>query len=293
MAVKSQVGERVSAGESVRLKVKRWVWLAFCELVMIISALVALFPIYFMVVTSFKTQKEYIADRWGLPARIAFDNYVAAFAGKAFGQWFLNSTILTVVSVLLVSLCAGLAAYALARMDFIGRRLLGNLNISLMIVPPVVMLVPLFLLMVELKLVNTYASAILIYVGLMMPFSTYLLTNFFKTIPQDIVDAAYMDGCSNLGIFWRIMLPLSGPAFFTLIVVNAMWVWNELLIALVFLQDNALKTLMVGLTVFKSRYNLNIPVTMAGLVVATVPIVALYLASQKSFIRGLTAGAVK
>ncbi|MBC7334679.1 MAG: carbohydrate ABC transporter permease [Clostridia bacterium] len=275
------------------MKARRWAWLAFCELVMIISAVVALFPIYFMVVTSFKTQKEYIADRWGLPARIAFDNYVAAFAGKAFGQWFLNSTILTVVSVLLVSLCAGLAAYALARMDFIGRRLLGNLNISLMIVPPVVLLVPLFLLMVELRLVNTYASAILIYVGLMMPFSTYLLTNFFKTIPQDIVDAAYMDGCSNLGIFWRIMLPLSGPAFFTLIVVNAMWVWNELLIALVFLQDNALKTLMVGLTVFKSRYNLNIPVTMAGLVVATVPIVALYLASQKSFIRGLTAGAVK
>ncbi|MGC8825532.1 MAG: carbohydrate ABC transporter permease [Anaerolineae bacterium] len=293
MVVKSQVGERVTAGESAGLKAKRWAWLAFCELVMIISALVALFPIYFMVVTSFKTQKEYIADRWGLPARITFDNYVAAFAGKAFGQWFLNSTILTVVSVLLVSLCAGLAAYALARMDFIGRRLLGNLNISLMIVPPVVMLVPLFLLMVELRLVNTYASAILIYVGLMMPFSTYLLTNFFKTIPQDIVDAAYMDGCSNLGIFWRIMLPLSGPAFFTLIVVNAMWVWNELLIALVFLQDNALKTLMVGLTVFKSRYNLNIPVTMAGLVVATVPIVALYLASQKSFIRGLTAGAVK
>jgi ABC-type glycerol-3-phosphate transport system permease component len=293
MAVKSQVEERATAGESVRLKAKRWAWLAFCELVMMISAVVALFPIYFMVVTSFKTQKEYIADRWGLPARIAFDNYVAAFAGKAFGQWFLNSTILTVVSVLLVSLCAGLAAYALARMDFIGRRLLGNLNISLMIVPPVVMLVPLFLLMVELRLVNTYASAILIYVGLMMPFSTYLLTNFFKTIPQDIVDAAYMDGCSNLGIFWRIMLPLSGPAFFTLIVVNAMWVWNELLIALVFLQDNALKTLMVGLTVFKSRYNLNIPVTMAGLVVATVPIVALYLASQKSFIRGLTAGAVK
>ncbi len=293
MAVKSQVGERVTAGESIRLKVKRWAWLAFCELVMIASALVALFPIYFMLVTSFKTQKEYIADRWGLPARIAFDNYVAAFAGKAFGQWFLNSTILTVISVLLVSLCAGLTAYALARMDFIGRRLLGNLNISLMIVPPVVMLVPLFLLMVELRLVNTYASAILIYVGLMMPFSTYLLTNFFKTVPQDIVDAAYMDGCSNLGIFWRIMLPLSGPAFFTLIVVNAMWVWNELLIALVFLQDNALKTLMVGLTVFKSRYNLNIPVTMAGLVVATVPIVALYLASQKSFIRGLTAGAVK
>jgi len=284
---------RRNGGSALMSTLGGWAWTIFRQGVMIIASLIALFPIYFMLVTSFKSQKQYLVDRWGLPTSLQISNFAEAFSGKSFITWFMNSTILTVGSVILVSACAALAAYAAARMEFKGRRAFSNLMISLMIVPPVVMVVPLFTLMVNIKLINTYASAILIYVGLMLPFSTYLLTNFFKTIQSEIVDAAYMDGCSNLGIFWRIMLPLSGPAFFTLLVVNAMWVWNELLIALVFLQDNALKTLMVGLTVFKSRYNLNIPVTMAGLLVATLPIVLLYLFSQKSFIRGLTAGAVK
>ena len=165
--------------------------------------------------------------------------------------------------------------------------------ISLMVIPPVVLIVPLFVSMVQWKLVNTYQGVILIYTGPMLPFSTFLMTNFFRTIPREIIDAAYIDGASNFGVFLRIMMPLSAPAVMTLIVVNALWVWNELLIALVFLQKDELKTLMVGIAALRSRHYVDIPATMAGLLIATIPIVVLYLFGQRYFIRGLVSGAVK
>jgi ABC-type glycerol-3-phosphate transport system permease component len=178
-------------------------------------------------------------------------------------------------------------------MEFPGKRTLFNVLLSLMVVPPVVMLVPLFVSMVRLKLVNTYPGTTLIYVGLLLPFSVYMMTNFFRTIPKEIMEAARMDGATNFGVFWRIMMPLSAPAVITLIVVNALWVWNELLIALVFMQKDELKTLMVGITALRSKNYVDIPATMAGLLIATIPIVVLYMFGQKYFIRGLVSGAVK
>jgi len=163
----------------------------------------------------------------------------------------------------------------------------------LMVVPPVVMIIPLFVSMVRWHLVNTYQGTILIYTGLLLPFSIYLMTNFFRAIPREIIEAARMDGCSSLGVFWRIMMPLSAPAVITLIVVNALWAWNELLIALVFMQKDELKTLMVGISSMRSRNYVDIPATMAGLLIATIPIVIIYMFGQRFFIRGLTSGAVK
>jgi ABC-type glycerol-3-phosphate transport system permease component len=221
------------------------------------------------------------------------DNFNIALAGGKFFRRFANSTILAVGSVALSSFLACLAAYAFARMKFRGKRFLFNLILSLMVIPPVVMIVPMFVTMVRWQLVNTYQGTILIYTGLLMPFSIYLMTNFFQTIPHEIIEAARMDGCSTLGVFWRIMLPLSGPALVTLVVVNALWVWNELLIALVFLQKDDLKTLMVGISALRSRNYTNIPATMAGLVIATIPIVVVYIFGQRYFIRGMTSGAVK
>jgi ABC-type glycerol-3-phosphate transport system permease component len=259
----------------------------------ILATLLSLFPVYFMAVSAFKTKSEYIANKWGLPATLNWDNFNTALAGEKFFLRIANSTILTVGSVAVSLVIACLAAYAFARMDFPGKRTLFNLILSLMVVPPVVMIVPLFVTMVRWKLVNTYQGAILIYVGLLLPFSIYLMTNFFQTIPREIVDAARIDGCSSLGVFWQIMLPLSAPGVITLIVVNALWVWNELLIALIFLQKDELKTLMVGISALRSRNYVDIPATMAGLLIATIPIVVVYLLGQKYFIRGLTSGAVK
>ncbi len=266
----------------------------FSRQVLVIAAtLVVLFPIYFMVVSSFKTQAEYITNKWGLPHSLLLDNFNTALAGGKFFQRLTNSAILSVGSVGVSLVIACLAAYPFARMKFRGKRFLFNIILSLMVIPPVVMIVPLFVSMVRWQLVNTYQGTILIYTGLLLPFSIYLMTNFFQTIPHEIIEAARMDGCSTLGVFWRILLPLSAPALITLVVVNALWVWNELLIALVFLQNDDLKTLMVGISALRSRNYVNIPATMAGLTIATIPIVIVYMLGQRYFIRGMTSGAVK
>jgi ABC-type glycerol-3-phosphate transport system permease component len=269
-------------------------WAGFSRQIwVVIATLIVLFPIYFMLVSSFKTQAEYSANKWGLPHSLNLDNFNTALAGNKFPLRFANSGILTVGSVVISMVIACLAAFAFARMQFPGKRLLFNLILSLMVIPPVVMIVPLFVSMVRWQLVNTYQGTILIYTGLLLPFSIYLMTNFFQTIPHEIIEAARMDGCSTLDVFWRIMLPLSGPAVVTLVVVNALWVWNELLIALVFMQKDELKTLMVGISALRSRNYVNIPATMAGLTIATIPIVVVYMLGQRYFIRGMVSGAVK
>lgn len=278
---------------TVRERLSRWLGLAVRQTTVIAFTLLSLFPVYFMTVSAFKTKVQFLDDKWGLPKSLLLDNFVTAFAGEKFLIRFANSTILTVGSVAVSLVIACLAAYAFARMDFPGKNALFNLILSLMVVPPVVMVVPLFVSMVRWGQINTYQGAILIYVGLLLPFSVYMMTNFFQTIPKEIIDAARIDGCSNFGVFARILMPLSAPAVITLIVVNALWVWNELLIALVFLQKDELKTLMVGIAAMRSRNYVDIPATMAGLLVATLPIVILYMFGQRYFIRGLVAGAVK
>lgn len=263
------------------------------QLVVIFFTVLALFPLYFMLVSSLKSKADYLLNKFNLPPHPIIDNFLTAFAGEKFLIRFANSTILTVGSVALSLLIACLAAYAFARMQFPGKRTLFNLMLSLMVIPPVVMVVPLFVTMVRLGLVNTYQGAILIYIGLLLPFSVYMMTNFFQTIPREIVEAARIDGCSSFGVFTRILMPLSAPAVITLTVVNSLWVWNELLIALIFLQRDEMKTLMVGIASMRSRIYVDIPATMAGLLVATIPIVVLYLFGQRYFIRGLIGGAVK
>jgi ABC-type glycerol-3-phosphate transport system permease component len=155
------------------------------------------------------------------------------------------------------------------------------------------MIIPLFILFTNLSLTGTYPGVILIYAGLTLPFSAYMLTTFFRAVPRELFESAALDGASHLRILWKIVLPLSAPALVTLVVVNTLWVWNDLLIALVFLPSDELKTLMVGVTVFRSRFNLDVPITMAGLLLAALPMLVVYLFGQRFFIRGLTAGAVK
>jgi ABC-type glycerol-3-phosphate transport system permease component len=168
-----------------------------------------------------------------------------------------------------------------------------SLLIALMVVPPIVLVIPLFQLVVDLGQVSTYRSVIAIYTGILLPFSTFLLVSFFRTTPRELLEAARIDGAGHWRIWRSIVLPLAIPALVTVATVQALWVWNEVLIAVVFLQSEELRTLMVGITLFQSRFTLNIPLVMAGMVWATIPMVALYLLGQRFFIRGLTAGAVK
>ena len=263
------------------------------QLLMILLVIVIIFPLYFMTINSFKTHEEYVSNMIGIPHTFTVQNYIEAFQGKPFGQWFMNSMILTVAAVLITGIIALLAGYAFAKMKFRGSRALFNMIVPLMSVPPVVMIIPQFRIIKIFGLVNTRVSVILIYVGIMLPMTIYLMRNFMKTVPDSLLDAAKIDGCSKRKALTSIMVPLTVPALITSSLVNVVWVWNELLISLVFLQNEDLRTLMVGITLFKGRFTLNIPVIMAGLVIATVPIIIIYIFAQKNLVEGMLAGSVK
>ena len=262
------------------------------QIPMLVLCVLALFPTYFMVASSLKTEEEYANNNIGLPAAPTLENYRRILTTEDFLTWAGNSVILTVSSVILSVAIGALAAYPFSRMTFPGKSGLFNIIVGLMVIPPIVLVVPLFVFLAKLRLINSYATTTAIYVATLLPFSIYLLTQFFEAVPTELLDAARMDGCSSLQVLSLILIPLSQPALITLAVVNALYVWNELLIALMFMQSDTLKTLMIGVTLFSSR-NLNVPLLMAGLVLVTLPIVALYTTLQQFFIQGLTAGSLK
>lgn len=263
------------------------------QAVLAAACLVALAPTAFMAVTAFKGDAEYQLDKLGLPDVLVLDHFRAVVVESDFLLWMLNSAILVVGAVTLSTVVACLAAYAFARMDFPGGRGMLAVSTALMAVPPVVLIVPLFVLYTRLGLISSFAGAVVIYAGLVAPFSVYLLTTFFRSIPQDLFDAARIDGASDLQTLVRVALPVSLPALLTLGVVNALFVWNDLLIAVIFLQEDQKRTLMAGISVFQGRYNNQIPLTMAGMLVGAAPMLILYALFQRHFVRGLLAGAVK
>lgn len=286
------MAERITFYMAGRRKGWRGLGVVARQAVLVLATASALLPLYAMLTAAFKDENAYNAHPLGLPLAPTAAAFTKAFS-SGFPQWLVNSALVAGTSVLITLLLASLAAYAFSRLPFPGRSVSFTLMISLMVVPPIVMLIPLFELMSDLNLVNTYQAVIVIYAGLMLPFSIYLLTSFFNTIPRELLEAGSIDGAGHFRTLVAIVMPLATPALVTLGVVNLLWAWNELLIALVLLQDDSMKTLMVGITVFQSHNNLNVPVTMAGLLIATLPIVAIYLAGQRFFVQGLAAGAVK
>ena len=190
--------------------------------ILLVAAVLALSPTAFMILTSLKGQDDYTFNKVGFPQAIVFDHFESILFDSPFFVWMQNSAILAGGAVILSTAVSCLGAYAIARMQFRGRGLLFSVSTSLMAVPPVVMIVPLFVLYTQLELISTFRGTILIYAGLLTPFSVYLLTTFFRTLPRDIFEAAHMDGAGDLFILWRIVLPLSLPALLTLVVVNAL-----------------------------------------------------------------------
>jgi ABC-type glycerol-3-phosphate transport system permease component len=260
---------------------------------LLLVAVTILLPLYFMVVNSFKSNDAFFDSPLSPPNNISLRAYREAISGRHVGTLFLNSAIISISSVAVATAVSALAAFALAKLQFRGRDMFFRAMLPLMVVPPITLLIPQFKLMSAAGLVNHRLSVIVIYVGLMLPFTIYLLRNFFISFPNELLDAAVLDGCSNLVTLRRVVLPMSYPALITAGLVNFVFAWNELLIALVFLQSEGSRTLVVGLTVFRSRFSLDVPVLMAGLTIATLPVLLVYLVGQRYLVRGLLAGSGK
>lgn len=285
-----------SAGPSRRIRARRRRPSAGTlaqEVVLLIAVLIVLLPSVFVVMTALKTQTDYSLDKIGFPPMPTLANVEEAMRGGRFGLWLLNSIILASGATALSLAVAAPAAFAFARMRFPFRAPLLAIVTALMVVPPVVLIGPLFLMLTQLGLTSTYHGVIVVYAGLLAPFSVFLLTSFFRAVPHALIESASIDGAASHTVLLRIMLPLTAPAIATLVVVNALYVWNDLLVALVLLPRDELRTLMVGVTIFGSRYNNDVPVAMTGMFLASLPMLIVYLIAQRFFIRGLASGGLK
>jgi ABC-type glycerol-3-phosphate transport system permease component len=260
------------------------------QAVLLAMVVVSLYPAWFVLQTALKTNLHYTLSPTGLPTDPTLGNLKSVLFDLPVPRWALNSAIVTIASVAITTAVAMLAAYAIVFSAMRGRNLLLSTNLALMVVPPVALLLPMFVLMVNAGLINTLPSVIVFYAGLMLPFSVFFFVNFFRQFPRELIEAATVDGASPLTTLGRIVLPISAVATFTLVIVNAIWAWNELLIALVFLQDENRRTLMAGLTLFQGRYATNEPLVLAGVLISILPVILVYLAGQRFFVRGMTAG---
>ena len=257
---------------------------------LVIICLAALYPLWFIVSTVLKSNAAYQLNPTGFPTHPSFGALRSIVVDQPLPRWMLNSFLVTISSVAVSTLIALLAAYAIVFGSFRGHKIFLSTSVALMVVPPVTLLVPMFVFMVDRGWVNHLQSVIIFYSGLLVPFAIFFLTNFFRTVPHELIEAASVEGAGPFTVLRRVVMPLSGAAGFTLVVVQAIWVWNELLIALVFLQDESARTLMSGLAQFQGRYSTNQPLVLAGALVSIAPVVLLYLSGQRFFVRGLTAG---
>jgi ABC-type glycerol-3-phosphate transport system permease component len=263
------------------------------EIVLIAAVFIVLLPTLFVILTALKTQADYSFDKIGFPAAPTLDNVETAMRGGRFGLWFVNSILLAFGSTAISLMVAAPAAFAFSRMRFKGQTLLLALVTALMVIPPVVLILPLFILLTRVGLTSSLQGVMLVYAGLLTPFSVFLLTSFFRAVPNALIESASIDGAASHTVLLRIMLPLTAPAMATLVVVNSLYVWNDLLIALVLLPRDELRTLMVGVTIFGSRYNSDVPVAMMGMLLASLPMLLVYIVAQRFFIRGLASGGLK
>jgi raffinose/stachyose/melibiose transport system permease protein len=253
----------------------------------------AFYPLIWMVFTSLRTNPEFHANPWGLPSKLNFENYVKVWQTSPIPTYFLNSLIVSSISVFLILLLSSMAAYAFSRLKFPGSNVLFYALLSFYFIPRHIALIPLFFVLKTLHLLDTHLALIGPCVAFALPFSTLLIRGFMISIPSELIDAALIDGCSKLDIFYRIVLPLSRPALAVVTVIQFLSTWNEYLFALAFIHKRELKTLPIGLMDFVGEFTTDWVAMAAGLTLATIPVIAVYILFQRQIRQGMTAGALK
>ncbi|MCI0691427.1 carbohydrate ABC transporter permease [candidate division KSB1 bacterium] len=256
------------------------------------AALATVAPFIWMALASFKSLDEILVypPKW-LPDEFQIENYLDAFRAAPFARFYFNSVVVAVAVTLGQLITCSMAAFAFARLKFWGREALFLIFLGTMMIPGQVTMIPSFMVLHWLGWIDSYKA--LIVPGLASAFGTFLLRQFFLTIPRELEDAAYIDGCSRAGVLWRIILPLSKPALATLAIFTFMGVFNDFLWALIVVNSEEMRTVQLGLAVFRDRYVTQWDKLMAGSVMATMPILLIFFFAQKYFIKGITLSGLK
>lgn len=259
---------------------------------LLLFAFVILYPLFWMVVSSLKSYDEIYNNVWGLPSVWHFENYATAWSMGISG-YFINSLWVTLATIFLVVIIGSMAAFTLSRYKSRWIDVALIFTIGGIMMNPQVALIPLFEMLTWMDLINTHWALILTYVAYRLPLTIILIRAFFLSIPRELEESAIIDGCSEFGIYARIYLPLSVPIIVTTIVLTAYFAWNEFMFATVFIDSDVLKTIPSGLMNFRDALRTDWGVLLAGMVIATIPMVVLLIFLQRYLVRGLSEGSVK
>ncbi|CAH1217619.1 Diacetylchitobiose uptake system permease protein NgcG [Paenibacillus allorhizoplanae] len=264
------------------------------HLLLMVWSVISLFPIIWMLSTSLKEKNEIYTNASLIPRNaLNFKNYIEAWNYGGFKLYVLNSLFYTTVVVVGVVLIASLAAYAISRLELVGKKTIYYVFMGTMMIPVPGAFISLFIVVSNLGLANTRLGYMLPLIAISLPISIFILKSFFDELPKEIEESAIIDGARSFQIYYKIMIPLARSAIATIVILNMLSVWNEFLLALVMFSNNKLMPIQMGLSVFVGQYTTQYELLMAAMSIMVIPVILVYVLMQKQFIQGITSGAIK
>ena len=273
---------------------KKNVYKLFLFLFMLLVFFRPVYPLLLVFIQPFKTETEFLETTWTLPARLNFQNYATAWNDAGMSRYFMNSVVVTLVTTAVNLVFVTCAGYAFAKLKFPGKTFFYYMIIFNLLIPTAIILLPMFTMVNRMHLVNTLPALVFPYFQGFAPMGLIICRNYFEDLPDELMEAGTLDGCSNMQVFRKIMLPLAKPILATMAILSAMQVWNEYLWALTSITDESKYTLSVGVALFnKKTETVGYTPVFAALSISALVIVVVYLCMQKNFVKSIAAGAVK
>ena len=263
------------------------------NLIICLFSLTCIFPFIWMINSALKTNSEFMKNSLSLANHPHFENFLSAIQTGDIIRNFLNSMGLSIINIIITVLCSFIVGYFISRYNFRFRNLIYLLFVSGMVIPVLSLMVPVFIQFKTLHLLDHWYTLILPYVAFSMPFSVILVENYVRSIPREMDEAAYIEGCSTFQLLTNIIFPMCSPVLSIVVINSFISAWNEFPFSLVLINNETLRTISIGIRMFNSEHTVNYPLYIAALLISVVPIVALYLICSKQIMKGMTVGAVK
>ncbi len=275
------------------LKAQKFGYAVLFYIILAVFIVISLLPIFIMWFSAFRPENEITVNPFSLPSKFTFENIINAWVNGKMGKYFINSVIVVIPRVLGVVLLSSTAGYGFAKLKFFGNKVLFYYILFGLMIPLQAIMIPIYYNLQKMGLINSYAGLFLPVYGLSMPFCVFFMRSFFFDTPSSMIEAARIDGAGEFLTFFKIVIPLAVPAISTIVIFEFMWGWNDFLLPLLTVYNDKYRTLPLGLMYFKTKYLTNYSLIAAGVTISSIPIVLIYILFQRSFIQGLTAGAVK
>ena len=265
----------------------------FLYIILLIYAVSILYPIFLMLLTSFKENKEIFTNPYGIPRVITLGGYIKLLKISNYMVYFKNSIIVTVTSILFISVISSLVSFVIAKYRFFGNRFIYFYFISGLIIPIKLGTIGILQTMLKIHLFDNIISLIIVYVAMGIPFGVFILTDFIRMIPEELSNSARIDGCSEPKIFYKIIVPLIRPALAAVAIINFIPIWNDFWFPLVLIRSDNMKTVPLATALLYGQYETNFGLVFSVLSMASLPVIIFYLILARQFVKGLTSGALK